>query len=217
MGKQPSKTDQNGKMKVRIIEFELEGSDMSLQESLKSITAALSRPPVTTAPRLQQRLGATRSVAEVVIDDPSEPSEDVDQVEEIEHKEEPTVSAPALHKKQRKPPKMAAPSLVDIRFDDENPTFAEFVQQKEPKNDMQKYLCAAFWLKTYKTVNEVSIDHMYTAYKVMGWALPTNPVQPMRELAATRDKRFSKGAEKGHYTINHVGEGFVTTKMGNGQ
>jgi hypothetical protein len=35
MGKQPPKADQNGKMKVRIIEFELEGSDMSLQESLK--------------------------------------------------------------------------------------------------------------------------------------------------------------------------------------
>jgi hypothetical protein len=58
---------------------------------------------------------------------------------------------------------------------------------------------------------------MYTAYKVMGWALPTVPVQTMRELAATRDKRFSKGAEKGHYTINHVGEGYVTTKMGGGQ
>jgi hypothetical protein len=63
MGKQPPKADQNGKMKVRIIEFELEGSDMSLQESLKSITAALSRPPVIAAPRLQQRVGATRSVA----------------------------------------------------------------------------------------------------------------------------------------------------------
>lgn len=217
MGKQPPKADHNGKMKVRIIEFELEGSDVSLQESLKSITAALSRPPVVAAPRMQQRLGTTRSVAEVVMDDSSEPSEDLGQVEEIEQEEESTISAPAAPKKQRKPPKMAAPSLVDIRFDDEKPTFAEFVEQKEPKSDMQKYLCAAFWLKTYKTVNEVSIDHMYTAYKVMGWALPTNPVQPMRELAATRDKRFSKGAEKGHYAINHVGEGFVTTKMGNGQ
>ncbi|MBN3791800.1 hypothetical protein [Burkholderia sp. Ac-20353] len=217
MGKQPPKVDQNGKMKVRIIEFELEGSDMSLQESLKSITAALSRAPVVAAPRPQQRLGTTRSVAEVVMDDSGEPSDDLDQVDEIEQEEEPTISVPPAPKKQRKPPKMAAPSLVDIRFDDEKPTFAEFVEQKEPKNDMQKYLCAAFWLKTHKKVSEVSIDHMYTAYKVMGWALPTNPVQPMRELAATRDKRFSKGAEKGHYAINHVGEGFVTTKMGNGQ
>lgn len=216
MGKQPPKADQNGKMKVRIIEFELEGSDMSLQESLKSITAALSRPPVV-APRLQQRLGTTRSVAEIVIDDSSEPSEDLDQVEEIEQEAESTVSAPTTPKKQKKPPRIVAPSLVDIRFDDEKPTFAEFVEQKEPKNDMQKYLCAAFWLKTYKNVSEVGIDHMYTAYKVMAWALPTNPVQPMRELAATRDKRFSKGAEKGHYAINHIGEGFVTTKMGNVQ
>lgn len=33
MGKQPPKSAQNGNMKVRIIEFEIEGSDMSLQES----------------------------------------------------------------------------------------------------------------------------------------------------------------------------------------
>lgn len=217
MGKQPPKADQNGKMKVRIIEFELEGSDISLQESLKSITAALSRPTVVAAPRQQQRLGTTRSVAEDVLDSSGEPSEDLEQVEEIDQEEEPTAIAAAAPKKQKKPPKMAVPSLVDIRFDDKTPTFAEFVEQKEPKNDMQKYLCAAFWLKTHKNVNEVSIDHMYTAYKVMGWALPTTPVQPMRELAATRDKRFSKGAEKGHYAINHIGEGFVTTKMGNGQ
>jgi hypothetical protein len=216
MGKQPLKADQNGKMKVRIIEFELEGSDMSLQESLKSITAALSRPSVVVAARHQQRLGTTKAAAEIVTNGAGEPTEDLEHVEEVEQEDEPTVGA-AAPKKQRKPPKMAAPNLVNIRFDDGKPTFAEFVAQKDPKSDMQKYLCAAFWLKTCKSVNEVSIDHMYTAYKVMGWALPTVPVQPMRELAATRDKRFSKGAEKGHYAINHVGEGFVTTKMGNGQ
>ncbi|WP_042567590.1 hypothetical protein, partial [Ralstonia solanacearum] len=217
MGKQPPKADQNGKMKVRIIEFELEGSDISLQESLKSIAAALSRPAVVAAPRQQQRLDTTRSIAEVIMNNPGDQLEDLADVDAIEQEEEPAVSAPPVPRKPRKPPKMATPSLVDIRFDDERPSFAEFVEQKDPKSDMQKYLCAAFWLKTYKGVNEVSIDHMYTAYKVMGWALPTTPVQPMRELAATRDKRFSKGAEKGHYAINHVGEGFVTTKMGNGQ
>lgn len=79
---------------------------------------------------------------------------------------------------------------------------------------MQRYLCAAYWLKIHKDVQEVSIDHIYTAYRSQGWALPANAVQPMRELAATRDGRFSKGAEKGHYAINHIGEGFVTTRMG---
>lgn len=217
MGKSPPKSDQNGKMKVRIIEFELEGSDMSLQESLKSITAALSRPAVVIAQRQQQRLGTTKSAAEVALHSSDESSEDLEYGEEDELEEELITPSPTTPKKQRKPAKMAAPSLVNIRFDDETPTFAELIEQKDPKNDKLKYLCAAFWLKAYKSINEVSIDHMYTAYKVMGWALPATPVQPMRELAATRDKRFSKGVEKGHYMINHIGEGFVTTKMGNGQ
>ena len=79
--------------------------------------------------------------------------------------------------------RVVTPNIVDIRFDDVDPKFAEFVAQKDPKNDMQKYLCAAFWLKTYKRTNEVSVDHIYTAYKVMGWALPQVPVQPMRAWA----------------------------------
>lgn len=218
MGKQSPKTDQTGKMKVRIIEFELEGSDASLQESLKSITAALSRPTIVhaTAGRPQQRLSGMKASTAELVNGNGEQAEDLEFVEEVESEEE-VVPVPAAPKKLRKPTKVATPSLVDVRFDDETPKFAEFVAQKDPKNDMQRYLCAAFWLKTYKGINEVSVDHMYTAYKVMGWALPAIPVQPMRELAATRDKRFSKGAEKGHYAINHVGEGFVTTKMGSGQ
>lgn len=215
MGKQPPKNEQNGKMKVRIIEFELEGSDMSLQESLKSIAAALSRPAVLTIQRPQQRIGTTKT--EIDASSSHESAEDIENIEEVVAEEESDSSATAVPRKPRKPPKMAAPSLVEIRFDDLKPTFAEFVAEKEPKSDMQRYLCAAFWLKAHKSVNEVSIDHMYTAYKVMGWALPGVPVQPMRELAATRDKRFSKGAEKGHYAINHIGEGYVTTKMGTGQ
>nr|WP_216293170.1 hypothetical protein [Delftia acidovorans]MCA1066684.1 hypothetical protein [Delftia acidovorans] len=214
MGKQPPKADQNGKMKVRIIEFELEGSDVSLQESLKSITAALSRPAIVHVGRPPQRLGTTKGPSDGVTGS-DEQIEDLEPLDEVGYEEETViVSAPAVPKKPRKPARVVTPNLVNIRFDDEIPKFADFVAQKDPKNDMQKYLCAAFWLKTYKGINEFSVDHMYTAYKVMGWALPAIPVQPMRELAATRDKRFSKGVEKGHYVINHVGEGFVTTKMG---
>lgn len=213
MGKQQPKADQNGKMKVRIIEFELEGSDVSLQESLKSITAALSRPNGVTSVRAP-RIEASRQVDAVQNGgiSPAEEVEDADVVEE----QETAASAPAV-KKARKTVKPPTPSLLrDVRFDDVQPTFSDFVSEKDPKNDMQKYLCVAFWLKSYKDIHEISIDHVYTAYKVMSWALPANAVQPMRELAATRDGRFSKGAEKGHYVINHVGEGFVTTKMGRG-
>lgn len=215
MGKHQHKVDPNGKMKVRIIEFELEGSDMSLQESLKSITSALSKPAIVQISRSPQRLVTTKATGEVV-NESDEQVEDLEPLDEVDYEEgQATVLVPPATKKPRKQARVVTPNLVNIRFDDVTPKFADFVAQKDPKNDMQKYLCAAFWLKTYKETNEISVDHMYTAYKVMGWALPGVPVQPMRELAATRDKRFSKGTEKGHYAINHVGEGFVTTKMGN--
>lgn len=216
MAKQPPKADQNGKMKVRIIEFELEGSDVSLQESLKSITAALSRPAASATVSRVTRIEAPKNASASA----SQTMDDAEEFEEAELVEEVEVDAPAsaAPKRARKPAKTPAPTLLrDVRFDDVTPTFADFVAEKQPKSEMLKYLCVAYWLKTYKDIPEISIDHVYTAYRVMQWALPAAAVQPMRELAANRDGRFSKGHEKGHYAINHVGEGFVTTKMGAGQ
>lgn len=216
MGKLPPKSDgQNGKVKVRIIEFEMEGSDLSLQESLKSIAAALSRPNIVVAPRSNTRIESNRPAGNVQNGEANA----ADELEHVEYVEDATpseASATTVPRKPRKTPKPVAPSVVAVRFDDENPTFADFVADREPKNDMQKYICAAYWLKMHKDVHEVSIDHIYTAYRSQGWALPAKAIQPMRELAATRDGRFSKGVEKGHYAINHIGEGFVTTKMGRG-
>ena len=215
MGKQPPKVDQNGRMKVRIIEFELEGSDVSLQESLKSITAALSKPAVIQAARSTQRLGTTKTTAEVE-NESEEQVEDLEPLEEVDYREEAvSVTSRISPKKPRRVSKVVTPNLVDIKFDDVTPKFADFVAQKNPKSNKLKYLCAAYWLMQYKEINEVSVDHVYTAYRVMGWALPDFPIQNMRELAATRDKRFQKGTGKGHYSITHVGVGFIETKMGN--
>ncbi|RYF46431.1 MAG: hypothetical protein EOO38_14140 [Cytophagaceae bacterium] len=215
MAKLPPKSDgQNGKVKVRIIEFEMEGSDLSLQESLKSIAAALSRPNVVVASRPSARIESQKGAGQAQDEDAVMDDSFVND----EYVEDSTLeaSAPVVVRRQRKTSRPVAPNLVAVRFDDGNPTFAEFVADRDPRNDMQKYICAAYWLKIYKDVHEVSIDHIYTAYRSQGWALPATAIQPMRELAATRDGRFSKGIEKGHYAINHIGEGFVTTKMGRG-
>jgi hypothetical protein len=214
MAKLPQKSDgQNGKVKVRIIEFEMEGSDLSLQESLKSIAAALSRPNL--APRSTARIESHKSAGSVHNGE-SVTDEELEDVEYVEGATSLETAAPITIRKPRKVSKPVAPNVVAVRFDDVSPSFTDFVADQDPKNDKQRYLCAAYWLKIHKDVHEVSIDHIYTAYRSQGWALPANAVQPMRELAATRDGRFSKGVEKGHYSINHIGEGYVTTKMRRG-
>lgn len=216
MAKLPPRTEgQNGKVKVRIIEFEMEGSDLSLQESLKSIAAALSRPNLAPPPRSTARIESNKPGAPLHNEE-SIADQELDDFEYLDDTPPLETSAPIITRKPRKPSKPAAPNLVAIRFDDVDPTFTDFVAERDPKNDMQKYLCAAYWLKIHKDVHEVSIDHIYTAYRSQSWALPAKAVQPMRELAATRDGRFSKGVERGHYSINHIGEGWVATKMGRG-
>ena len=209
MANKASKTEQNGKVKVRIIEFEMEGSDISLQESLKSITAALSRPSAASTPRPVRYPQISRQL------DGGESGGESEEVEEAELVEEIDQVQSTSPKRPRKPAKVVTPTVLrDVRFDDVSPTFAEFATDRNPKGDLQRCLCVAFWLKTYKDIAEININHIYTAFKVVGWPIPTNVVQPLRELAATRDGRFSKGVEKGAYAINHVGENFIN-KLGN--
>lgn len=215
MGKLP-KPDQIGKIKVRIIELEMEGSDDSLQEGLKSLAAALNRASTPASQRVRsdpavRRIEANGATVDMPLTDAIQDVEEAD----AELEDAPQATAPR-QRQPRKPAKVVTPIILqDVRFDDVSPTFTEFANDKNPKGDLQRYLVVGYWLKFYKQIEELTISHFYTAYKLMNWTVPVNVVQPMRELAATRDGRFSKGSEKGMYKINHIGENAVV-KLGGG-
>lgn len=192
-----------GKVKFRVIEFELEGTDASLQESLKNLAVALGRgSPVLPARQLK---GPTRQIeangeAEVEAD-----PEEGDVLEEEEAE-----AAPARPATPRKPPRVKTYSIIaDLRFDDVQPTLKEFATQKNPTGDLKKYLVIAYWFKYHKKHPNITPEHFYTAYKEMKWTVPRDPAQPVRELRSNRDQRLGKGTEPGTSVINQIGENDV--------
>lgn len=203
MAKSKSTSDQPGKVKIRVIEFEVEGSDVTMQEGLKSITAALNRgmaPPSSyskmkyvQAPPQEFEDGSSSGEAE---DDEDNNFDAVDVV----------AQAPKKSASSRKPRSM---KLLEINFGDVMPPLKEFASEKSPKTDMHRYLVIAYWFKHYKSTPDVTPDHFFTAYRHLQWSVPSDPSAAIKDLRHRRRTQFSPGSSHGTSTINHVGEEIV--------
>ncbi len=197
-----------GKVKFRVIEFELEGSDESLHDGLKNLAAALLRTgptPVSRQLSNGSRPAATPDAASVEADEGS-PDDDVVDSEIAE----PVVKrSPA----SRKP--ISVKVLEDIAFDDVDPTLPEFFASKKPSNVLDKYLVIAYWYKNQKKISDLTPDHFHTALRFLNQATPKDAAQPMRDLRHRRRGKFSVGKTPGSVVINHVGENSVR-EMGKG-
>lgn len=207
MAKSGKPSEQSGKVKFRIIEFELEGSDTTLQDSLKNIAAAFLRSGTATSKPIKYENNRQLE------GDPSAAGDDVD-VEVDSNDIEDVASIPKTKKSATSKKVSPAKILTDIRLDDVSPTLKEFCAKKSPSSDLSKYLVIANWFKHYKNLPDLTPDHFHTAYRFLGWSTPRDPAQPIRDLRHSRRGKFSAGSSPGTSTINHVGENSVT-EMGN--
>jgi hypothetical protein len=191
---------EKGRVKFRFLEFELDGSDTTLQESLKSIAAAISR--TSSGPKLITSSGKNEKeeTEEVEGSDLDEaPAQDSTSVDESQNRVTP--SKPASTPRT---PKV----LPDMDLKKGSISLEDFCKKKNPTGDQQKYLVIAHWLKENLNIIEVSMDHVHTCYRTMGWHTPKDASGPLRSMK--RSGWFQKGKEKGTYAINHVGDNEVS-------
>lgn len=194
---------QGGKVKFRVIEFELEGSDESLHDGLKNLAAALLRSgnasgtrQINHSPRIPA--GADGSATEQGDNEVEEEVVEVDDVEPL------VVKRPAA---SRRP--VAVKVLDGIAFDDVSPSLPEFFSSKKPANVLDKYLVIAYWYKNYRKITDLTVDHFHTALRYLNQATPKDAMQPIRDLRHRKRGKFSGGKMAGTCTINHVGENAV--------
>lgn len=205
MATKPKTSDAVGKVKFRVIEFELEGTDAAMQETIRGFTAALNRNP--SAPVSRQLRGPAKHIESNGETGPAAEEEEVLDAEEVEEAEEVTHAARSRPAAPRKVKTYEV--MENLVFDDVSPTLKEFAKSKAPTKDLPRYLVIAYWYKHHKKQPPVTAGHFYTAYRLLGWKVPADPAAPMRELRATRDGRLSKGSETGTFVINQVGENHV--------
>jgi hypothetical protein len=200
--KSPQQVDEKGG-KIRVLVFELEGSDETLQESLRTVANALGRtinassylPPVYA----ERAKDSVREDSQLAAETPQD---------ELFADEDKVLDAPKKEKKRRV---ARIPQVVDINLDSGSIVFEKFVEQKAPDSDQTKYLVITYWLKEYAGIVEIGSDHAYTCYRRMKWKIPTDPGQPFRGL-----KKLSyvkSGTTPASFILTHIGETEVV-KMG---
>lgn len=198
MARSDDKGSDKGKVKVRVIEFEMEGSNQTLRDSIRDIVGAIGKAPTIIRVPTTAALSAPPSRGNGEDSEPAE-YEEVVEAEENGSTEETSSARP------RKPTKPRTPQIVPVELRGGDVPLRTFLA-KAPDTIDKRYVLIAYWYKAYRQMNEVSQDHIYTAYKEMTWTnFPKDVGQPLRALKA--DGWFDKGSGGGAYALNHVGDG----------
>jgi hypothetical protein len=136
-----------------------------------------------------------------------------EEIEEIEDESIEEVSNGNGNERRRRPAPRAPKFLSDLNLTTASVLLADFVKEKNPENDMDKYAVIAVWFKEYFNTDEISIDHIFTAYRALNWQtqLPSDLSQTFRKLKSKN--WFDGGSTRGYYKINWNGVDGVN-KMG---
>lgn len=211
----------NGKsrMKVFVTGFEIEGGDEILSEGFKAIrelSQAISRSTVLPSGSASRpALGAPKpeavGVGAAMETEPAEDSANVETEESsMEDASEEEISS-ANGARQKRNYNFKTPTFLnDLDVTKAKKSLKDFVAEKSPPDVMSKYLAVVYWLQKYMDVAEVTIDHVYTVFDLLGWKteMPSNPSVPLRDLKSKRHMLTRESGSEG-YKVNFKGEQYV--------
>lgn len=84
----------------------------------------------------------------------------------------------------------------------------EFVSAKKPASHLERFLVLTYWMKTNLSMKELSIDEMWTAYKMLTEKPPRVLIQVFRD-AKSKKGWFTTGSGAGRYQLTSIGETYV--------
>ena len=191
----------NGKSKMTVMMFQLEGADETLREGIRTLSQALSN--VLHPNRLLISKPSSGSVSVDAEEMPEAAAPESSAAVESENG-----SAEESQRSLRPTSKPRTPKVINLDLKTGKIPLKEFCESKKVgENDSRRYLVIAFWLKENLNIPAVNMDHMYTCYRFLGWQTPADASSPLRSMK--QNGWFDKGTEKGSYSINHVGENEV--------
>jgi len=200
MAKIPSKSGANSKIRFVMLEADLADSDLT------HITQAISQAMRQGQPVVRQlsvHTGTPRPSLQAA--EPAAP--DVEEVDDAAAETEGNGGEPAITSKARGPRRLPTPKVLsDVDLNSGDMPFEKFADEKGPKAALSRYLVVAYWFKTHRKVDAITIHHVYTCYKKMSWGTDIKDfAQPLRDNA-----RQGRGdMQKGAFVINHIGEAVV--------
>jgi hypothetical protein len=201
MAKETNSGTDKGKVRVRVIDFEMEGNNQTLRESIRDIVGAIKTTTVVRMPALAGAPPAAKAAPRdeaVVNGDLFEATPDVEDEVEDDVEE-------GGEDRPKRNYTFKSPEIVDIDLRAGEQPLKKFMASAPDSLD-KRYLLVAYWFKAHRDTKEITPNHVYTAFKEMGWTgLPKDASQPLRNLK--KAGLMKKGEGSGAYAINHVGEG----------
>jgi hypothetical protein len=207
-----------GQIKVRVIEFELNGRNATLAEGIKAVTAAISNRAVVVQEPGRPALPAPKpkSSAKVLeADEIEQPDVAAAEVEEVREAATDTTNGNVAPKTRKKSVPRAPVLLSDLALGNAQVSLEKFAGEKNPTDTLDKYVVVATWFKEQMQLDEITADHIFTAFRILDWTIPDDPGQPLRDLKSKK-QFFDKGDAVGGYKVNFLGTNYVA-KMGASQ
>jgi hypothetical protein len=200
----------------RTMEFTIENvGGEGVKEALQTLGSAIAGRNLVEPKRLKNGKGATPEV--------ETPEEETVEEEEVrleqaaeDNDDEPADNDNYVAERRPRAAPRAPKFLSELNLTTATMQLDDFVKEKKPDNDLDKYTVIAVWYKQHFNTEEISIDHIFTAYDNLGWRsqMPgPDPSQTLRNLKSTKKNWFVSGSKRGFYKVNWNGEDAVN-KMG---
>jgi hypothetical protein len=203
------------KAKVRVFFAEVEGNNDSVQEALKTMVSAMSRP-VRVISEQNGNGKAPLLVQQANADEVDESIEEVEDAGAVSEEPEGTNNRKPRGT-GRKIDRNAGLNLVpNLNFrPDGKRSLKEFVEAKKPDSDLETVLAAVYYMQHEMLQSKISPSHVMTVFKEVGKAIPADLRQTIRNVKKTR--MWLNFADIEDIRTTTQGDNFVEHEMGIGQ
>jgi len=207
-------TSGGDKAKVRVVFAEVEGNNESVQEALRTMVSAMSRPVrVIQAKAVDETPGLTQQdLPDEVLD-----GEALVHDEAFVH-EESSENAPNGSRKPRgsgpKVDRNAGISLVpNLNFRPEgHPTLRDFFAGKIPSTDMEQILVVVYYMQHSMGLSKIGLGHIRTALNDVSKSMPLDLKATVRNMK--RNKAWLNFSNLADITTATAGDNHVLHDMG---
>jgi hypothetical protein len=174
------------KAKIRVFFAEVEGNNESVQEALKTMLSAMSRPVRVIS---EQKGNGDVGVLPLQVD--AEVVEEVfDQADSAGPAAEEAVPPNARKPRGtgKKTDRNSGLSLVpDLNFmPNGQRAFKQFLDEKHPKTDLELALATVYYMQHVMALPKIGPAHVMTAFKEAGKAIPVDLRQTIRNVKSSK-------------------------------
>lgn len=116
----------------------------------------------------------------------------------------------ALAKSKKRVVQSSGQLLKDLDLSGRNSdgkSLKDFIAGKNVTSNVQKTTAFVYYLENILNIEEITIDHIFTCYKSMGFRMPNNLQQNLSDTSSSRYGYISRKGSK--YTMTVVGTNYI--------